>query len=55
MSERLMYSWDDDEGGHTICSDCLKAFGNAAACRNETNAQDAVCEMCDHGALDEKD
>jgi hypothetical protein len=55
MSERLMYSWDDDEGGHTICSECLRAFGNAAACQKEANAQDAVCDMCEYDAKGEND
>lgn len=55
MTERLrMYSWEDDEGGHTVCAECLRAFGNAAACRNETNTQDAVCEICENAAKDDQ-
>lgn len=55
MTQRSLYVWSDDEGGHTVCSECLRAFGNPAACQIQGNMQDAVCEICEYGAEDEKD
>jgi hypothetical protein len=51
IPERLIYSWDDDEGGHMVCSGCPRTFGNAAACRSEP---DAVREICEYGANEEE-
>ena len=55
MNERLIYSWDDNEGRHMVCSECLKAFGQIAACAIEADAKDAVCENCERGASVDKD
>ena len=54
MPERLMYTWDDDEGGHTVCSECLKTFGQIAACEGKM-MQAAACDVCDLGADTEKE
>ena len=55
MNERLIYSWDDDEGRHTVCSECLKTFGQIAGCAIDANSKDFVCEFCAHSAGSDKD
>ena len=55
MTERVMYSWDDDQGGHSVCSECLRAFGNAATCRSDIDPQGAVREVCEDDSTAEKD
>ena len=55
MAERVKYNWDDDRGSHSVCSDCLRAFGNAATCRSDTDPQDAVREVCMDESTAEKD
>jgi len=42
MAERVMYSWDDDRGSHSVCSDFLIACCNAATCRSDTDPQVAI-------------
>jgi hypothetical protein len=52
MDERLVYSWDDDTGSHTVCSECLKAFGQIAVCQTK---KDAPCELCEYAAGTDKE
>ena len=55
MNDRLIYSWDDDKGRHTVCSDCLKTFGQIAGCAIDANSKDFVCEFCARGASLDKE
>jgi len=54
MAEHLIYSWDDDKGGHLVCSECLRALGNAAVCGSD-DPQVTAREVCDYPAEIEKD
>ncbi len=55
MTERLTHSWDDDKGSHSVCSECLRAFGNAAACQSDIEPQEAMGGACEYVAETEKD
>ncbi|MGA2960953.1 MAG: hypothetical protein ABSD96_04720 [Candidatus Korobacteraceae bacterium] len=53
MTESVMYRWDDDKGGRSVCSECLRAFGNAAVCRHDPNPQGSAREVCEDELIEE--
>jgi hypothetical protein len=55
MNERLIYSWDDKEGRHMVCSECLKAYGQIAVCTVEADSKEAICENCERVARADAD
>jgi hypothetical protein len=55
MTESVMYRWDDDKGGRSVCSECLRAFGNAAVCQHDLDPQDTARKICDDESTEETD
>jgi hypothetical protein len=50
MTEQLMHRWDDDTDARSVCSECLRAFGNPAACRNDIDPQEEAWKVCEYEA-----
>ena len=55
MTENMKYMWDDDKGGRSVCSECLRAFGNAAVCQHNADPQDAARDACEDESTEEAD
>ena len=49
-----IYTWNDDNGPHTVCAECLQASGLPAACDVQYCEQQAICELCERDSEGEK-